>query len=108
MVEEIYTSIYADMIKYFTNRQEGIKGYITVNSVNGESKLVKLDEGMRYMPSAMFLENLDRKLRFTYPCNLVNMRFILVNQQHYKTWCVFKTFHYTYHEIGWSILELYS
>ncbi len=58
---------YADMIKYFTNRKEGVKGYITVNSVTGEAKLVKLDKGMKYMPSAMFNENLYRKLRFDYP-----------------------------------------
>lgn len=58
---------YNGMIKYFTNRKEGVKGYITVDSTNGESKLVKLDKGMKYMPSAMFNENLTRKLRFSYP-----------------------------------------
>ena len=58
---------YASIIKYFTNRSEGIKGYITVNSVDGESKLVRLEKGMRYMPSSLFFENLYRKLRFTYP-----------------------------------------
>ncbi len=58
---------YADWIKYFTNRREGVKGYITVDSVSGESSLIKLDKGMKYMPSAMFGENLSRKLRFKYP-----------------------------------------
>ena len=58
---------YNGWIKYFTNRSYGVPGYITVNSVSGESTLVKLDEGMRYMPSAMFNENLYRKLRFTNP-----------------------------------------
>lgn len=58
---------YADIIKYFTNRSSGIKGYITVNSVTGEASLVKLDKGMKYMPSAYFFENLYRKLRVKYP-----------------------------------------
>ena len=58
---------YADFIKWFSNRKGGVKGYITVNSVNGESKLVKIDKGMKYMPSAHFNENLHRKLRFSYP-----------------------------------------
>lgn len=58
---------YADFIKWISNRKEGVKGYITVNSVNGEAKLVKLDKGMKYMPSAHFNENLQRKLRFSYP-----------------------------------------
>jgi hypothetical protein len=58
---------YADPIKWLTNRKKGIVGYITVNSVNGESKLVRLDKGMKYSPSALFNEKLQRKLRFLYP-----------------------------------------
>ena len=58
---------YSDMIKYFTNRKEGIKGYITVNSVTGEAKLVKLDNGMKYSVNALFFENVTRYLRFKYP-----------------------------------------
>ena len=58
---------YADAIKWLTNRKEGIVGYITVDSVNGESKLVRLDKGMKYSTSALFNEKLERKLRFEYP-----------------------------------------
>ncbi len=58
---------YADPIKWLTNRKKGIVGYITVDSVNGESNLVKLDKGMKYSSSALFNENLERKLRFEYP-----------------------------------------
>ena len=52
---------YSDWIKYFTNRSDGIPGYVTVNSVTGEAKLVKLDQGMRYSENAMFFENIYRK-----------------------------------------------
>lgn len=58
---------YADLIKYFANRKEGVKGYITVDSVSGESKIVRLDKGMKYVPSAMFNEDMMRHLRFKYP-----------------------------------------
>lgn len=58
---------YNGMIKWFTNRGTGVPAYITVNSVNGEATLHSLDQGMRYMPSAMFHEDLNRKLRFSYP-----------------------------------------
>lgn len=61
---------YADLIKWISNRKSGVKGYITVNSVNGEAGLVKLDKGMKYMPSAYFNENLYRKLRFAYPTTI--------------------------------------
>lgn len=58
---------YAGIIKYFANHKEGIKGYITVDSVTGEAKLVTLDKGIKYVPSAYFNEDLNRKLRFSYP-----------------------------------------
>ena len=57
---------YYDIIKYFTNRSNGIPGYVMVNSVTGESKLVKLNKGMKYSPNALFFENVYRKLRFKY------------------------------------------
>ncbi len=80
VVSDLYTQInfedeivrvtpleYAGLIKYFTNRNKGVQGYITVNSVSGDSKLIKLDKGMKIMPSAILGEDLDRYLRFKYP-----------------------------------------
>jgi len=80
VVSDLYTQInyndeivrvtpleYADVIKYFTNKKTGVPGYILVDSVSGESNLIRLDKGMKYMPSAMFGEDLARKLRFEYP-----------------------------------------
>ncbi len=61
---------YADFIKWIFNRGEGVKGYIKVNSVNGNTELVKLEKGMKYMPSAYFNDNLYRKLRFKYPTKI--------------------------------------
>ena len=61
---------YDGIIKYFTNRDEGVKGYIKVNSVDGKSSLVELKEGMKYLPSAFFSEDLLRKLRFSYPTTI--------------------------------------
>lgn len=58
---------YSDWIKYFTNKKNGIPGYVMVNSVTGEAKLIKLQEGMKYSVNAMFFDNIYRKLRFTYP-----------------------------------------
>jgi len=61
---------YNGFFKYLNNRKNGVTGYITVNSVSGESKLVKLDNGMKYMPSAIFGEDLYRRLRFSYPLDV--------------------------------------
>ena len=61
---------YSGLIKYFTNKKNGIPGYITVNSVNGEAKLVRLEKGMKYVPSAILNEDLYRRLRFSYPTEI--------------------------------------
>ena len=58
---------YNGAIKWMTNRKNGITGYITVNSTTGKAQLVKLEKGMKYAPSALFNENLYRKLQFSYP-----------------------------------------
>lgn len=64
---------YNGLFKYLANYKDGVKGYITVNSVNGEAKLVKLDQGMKYMPSAYLFKDLARHLRFSYPTKIFDM-----------------------------------
>ena len=39
---------YNGFIKYLNNRKNGVKGYITVNSVTGDADLVKLDKHFIY------------------------------------------------------------
>lgn len=58
---------YDGLIKYIRNRANGIPGYIIVNTTTGVTKLVRLEETMRYVPSAYFFDNLYRRLRFMYP-----------------------------------------
>lgn len=85
---------YADEIKWFTNRKSGIAGYITVDSVTGESTLIKLEKGMKYSPSALFNENLSRKLRFEYPTtNFGDISFEIDNEG--KPYFIVPTISYT-------------
>lgn len=78
-VSELYTQInykddiirvtpleYNGLFKYINNHKTGVTGYITVNSVDGTANLVKLEKGMKYMPSAILNEDLRRHLRFSY------------------------------------------
>ncbi len=82
-VDDLYTQInykdsivrvtpleYADIIKYLSNKKDGVKGYVMVNSVNGEANIVRLDKGMRYVPSAILNEDMMRHLRFKYPTKI--------------------------------------
>lgn len=74
---------YASFIKWLTNYQEGVKGYITVDSTTGEAKLTRLQQGMKYLPSAYFNKNLNRKLRFNYPTkNFGQISFEIDNDGH--------------------------
>ena len=61
---------YNGIFKYISNYKDGVKGYITVNSTTGEANLVKLDNGMKYMPSAYLFKDLARHLRFSYPTKI--------------------------------------
>ena len=72
---------YNGFIKWYTNRKNGITGYITVNSTNGKAELKKLEKGLKYAPSAYFNENLYRKLQFSYPTyNFDSINFEIDNE----------------------------
>lgn len=92
-VSDIYTQInyneriirvtpleYASPIKWLTNRKEGVKGYITVDSTTGKANLIRLDKGMKYVQTGLFNDNAYRKIRFSHPTrNLGHMSFEIDN-----------------------------
>ena len=92
---------YGDFFKYLTNRDEGIPAYILVNSTTGEAELVRLSdlglEGMRYVPSAMFNENLMRKLQLDYPFEIFGSPSFEIDDEGHP-WYVCTT--YTYKAMG--------
>lgn len=58
---------YQDFYKWLQNRDEGVPSYVSVN-VNDSSdvELVDLVDGMKFVPSAYFNEDLLRHVRFKY------------------------------------------
>ncbi|MEG0664724.1 MAG: CvpA family protein, partial [Clostridia bacterium] len=100
-IEENYTQInyknrvvrvtpleYNGFFKYFSNRSDGVMGYITVDSVDGSSNLVKLEKGMKILPSALFNENLYRQLRFQYPTFIFGEESFEVDESGKPFWVV--------------------
>ena len=100
-VSDLYTQInYNDVIvrvtpleyngffKYLSNKKDGVKGYIKVNSVTGESDLVKLDKGMKYVPSAIFSQDLNRHLRFKYPTKIFGEKSFEIDNEGNPYWIV--------------------
>ncbi|WP_294515856.1 CvpA family protein [uncultured Intestinimonas sp.] len=61
---------YADLIKWFTNRGEGLPAYVLVDMVTQEANVVRLQEGMKYSFSEPLNRNIVRHLRFCYPTYL--------------------------------------
>jgi hypothetical protein len=64
---------YQDLYKWFQNRSTGIPGYVRVN-VNdlNDVKLIELNQGIRYAPSAFFQEDLLRHVRFAYRTEILS------------------------------------
>ena len=58
---------YANLIKWFTNRSNGIPAYIRINMATQTTELVKLEEGIKYTTSEHFNRNIYRHLRFAHP-----------------------------------------
>ena len=58
---------YAGLIKWFTNRGDGLPAYVLVDMVTQEANVVRLSEGMKYSFSEPLNRNIMRHLRFQYP-----------------------------------------
>jgi len=61
---------YSGLIKWINNRGTGTPGYILVDSSTGTASVVKVEGGMKYMPSAYLNEDLQRHIFLKYPTAL--------------------------------------
>ena len=58
---------YANLIKWFTNRKDGLPAYIRIDMASQTTEMVKLEQGMKYSTSEHFGRNIYRHLRFAHP-----------------------------------------
>ena len=58
---------YANIIKWFTNHDEGIPGYVVVDMTTQDTEVVRLDEGIHYSESEPFFKNINRYVQLKYP-----------------------------------------
>lgn len=58
---------YGNMIKWFTNRSQGIPAYIMIDMTNQNVDFIRLNEGIKYSLSEPLNRNVNRYLRFKYP-----------------------------------------
>lgn len=77
---------YSDLIKWFTNHEDGLPAYIRVNMVSQESEVVKLKEGMKYSKSDHFGRKIERHLRANYPTLMFDTLAFEVNDDGIPYW----------------------
>ena len=78
--------VYADLVKWFTNRSEGLPAYLIVDMVTQDVEVVRLEEGMKYTPAEHFGRNLQRHLRFHYPTYMFADPVFEINEEGEPYW----------------------
>ena len=58
---------YGSLLKWFTNKSEGIPAYILIDMATQDAQCIKLKEGIKYSKSEHFGRLIYRHLRFNYP-----------------------------------------
>ncbi|MBR6573114.1 MAG: CvpA family protein [Clostridia bacterium] len=79
---------YADIIKWFTNRNEGIPYYVKIDMASQNTELVELKEGMKYSPSEVFGRDLMRHVRFAYPTKMFDSTSFEIDENGHPYWII--------------------
>ena len=77
---------YGDLIKWFTNRSDGLPAYVIIDMVTQEAEVVRLDEGMKYTTAEHFGRYLMRHLRFHYPTYMFADPVFEINEDGHPYW----------------------
>ena len=77
---------YADLIKWFTNRGNGLPAYVVVDMVTQEAQVVRLSEGMKYSFSEPLNRNIVRHLRFQYPTFMFGTPQFEIDEEGHPYW----------------------
>lgn len=79
---------YDGFVKWVINRSTGIPAYITVDMKTQNTKIERLETGMKYSQSAYFNDNLMRHLRFCYPTAMFDEPNFELDEQGNPYWVV--------------------
>lgn len=77
---------YADLIKWFTNRSQGLPAYVMVDMVTQEATVKRLDQGMKYSFSEPLNRNISRHLRFHYPTMMFSTPEFEIDEDGHPWW----------------------
>ncbi len=77
---------YADLIKWFTNRGNGLPAYVVVDMVTQEATVTRLSEGIKYSFSEPLNRNIMRHLRFQYPTMMFSTPEFEIDEEGHPWW----------------------
>jgi len=58
---------YADIIKWFNNRSEGLPAFVLIDMTTQDAQIVRLTDKMKYAPSEPLGRNIYRHVQLSYP-----------------------------------------
>ena len=61
---------YVGFFKWLNNRKSGVPGYVTVDPVSMSAEYSEVKSGMKYVPSAYFLDDAARHIYLHYPTTM--------------------------------------
>ena len=77
---------YADLIKWITNRSDGLPAYVVVDMVSQEATVVRLEEGIKYSFSEPLNRNILRHLRFQFPTMMFSSPEFEIDENGHPWW----------------------
>lgn len=78
---------YADLFKWFTNREAGIPAYALVNMTTQDAEIVKLgDSPIHYSQSEPLVRNIDRHVQLSYPFYMFDEKSFEIDEDGHPWW----------------------
>ena len=78
---------YADLFKWFTNREAGIPAYALVNMTTQDAEIVKLgDSPIHYSESEPLVRNIDRHVQLSYPFYMFDQKSFEIDDEGHPWW----------------------
>lgn len=82
----ISTLKYQNIIKWLTNRSEGLPGYLVIDMTTQKVNFVRVENGIKYSDADHFNRLLKRHLRFNYPTALLGTSVFEVDENGNPYW----------------------
>ena len=85
---------YADLFKWFTNREGGIPAYALVNMTTQDAEIVRLEDSpIYYSQSEPLVRNIDRHVQLSYPFYMFGEKSFEIDEDGHPWWiCPVKDF----------------